>query len=84
MRRIQVAVVVLLIVGAVHARDAKTATLSDDEAKDGFVSLFDGKTLQGWQGDVKGYAVDNGTIVCKGDNLYTDSIVALMRASCGV
>ena len=47
------------------------AGLSSKEAKDGFVSLFDGKTLKGWQGDVKGYVVENGTIVCKGDCLYT-------------
>ena len=35
------------------------------------MSLFDGRTLKGWQGDVKGYVVEKGTIVCKGDNLFT-------------
>jgi hypothetical protein len=42
-----------------------------EEAKDGFVSLFDGKTLDGWQGDVKHYAVENGVIVCHGETIYT-------------
>jgi len=61
----------LVVVGSAYAKDAKMAGLSSKEAKDGFVSLFDGKTLKGWQGDVKGYVVENGTIVCKGDCLYT-------------
>jgi hypothetical protein len=42
---------------------------------DGFVSLFDGKTLAGWQGAVDGYFVEDGAIVCdpkKGGFLYTD------------
>jgi hypothetical protein len=46
-------------------------------AEPGFVSLFDGKTLDGWQlvnGRGPGYVVENGTIVCPkegGGNLYT-------------
>jgi len=42
---------------------------------DGFVSLFDGKTLTGWKGAVDGYLVEEGAIVCdpkKGGFLYTD------------
>jgi hypothetical protein len=57
--------------GIVYADDGG---LSKQEADEGFVSLFDGKTLNGWQGDVKGYTVENGVIVCqkkKGRNLYT-------------
>lgn len=45
----------------------------------GFVSLFDGKTLQGWtlyaKGSGRGYIVENGMIVCPpdgGGNLYTE------------
>ena len=40
------------------------------------MSLFDGKTLKGWQGDVKGYAVENGTIVCKpgGQSLHRQAV----------
>lgn len=45
------------------------------ESEEGFVSIFDGKTLDGWQGDVKGYQVVDGAIVCQpkgGGFLYTD------------
>lgn len=39
----------------------------------GFVSIFNGKDLTGWVGDTKGYAVENGSIVCKpGGNMFTD------------
>lgn len=44
-------------------------------AETGFVSLFDGKTLDGWQGSKDGYEVVDGAIMCKpkgGGNLYTD------------
>jgi alpha-L-fucosidase len=40
----------------------------------GFVSLFDRKSLDGWQGATNGYAVENGVLYCipeKGGNLYT-------------
>ena len=39
--------------------------LSAEEIKEGFVSLFDGKTLDGWQGATKTYKVENGVLVCK-------------------
>lgn len=48
--------------------------LSEEEKADGFVSLFNGKTLDGWVGATKGYTVENGVLVCKkrgGGNLYT-------------
>jgi hypothetical protein len=59
-----------------------TASAAEEEKKDspkieeGFTSLFDGKTLEGWQGNVKGYAAEDGAIVCVpgkggGGNLYT-------------
>jgi hypothetical protein len=49
------------------------AGLDAKEAADGFVSLFDGKTLKGWQGDTKGYIVDNGDLVCApGGKLMTE------------
>lgn len=41
---------------------------------DGFKSIFNGKDLAGWIGDVDSYEVKNGAIVCKpkkGGNLYT-------------
>lgn len=60
----------LLIVGLLIASSACTAMAAEDE---GFTSIFDGKTLEGWMGSVDGYAVENGAIVCKpkGRNLYT-------------
>ena len=58
------------------ATKAQIATSKSDEA--GFVSLFDGKTLNGWKlmsGRGPGYVVKDGTIVCPvegGGNLYTE------------
>lgn len=41
-------------------------------AEEGFVSLFNGKDLTGWEGDTKGYVAENGELVCKpGGNIYT-------------
>ena len=46
--------------------------LTPEEVKEGFVSLFDGKTMAGWQGDTRGYVPENGVMVCKpGGNVYT-------------
>ena len=48
--------------------------LSDQEKTDGFVGLFDGKTLDGWVGSTKGYVVEDGKLVCPkkgGGNLFT-------------
>ena len=42
---------------------------------EGFVPLFNGKDLAGWVGATKGYAAENGAIVCLkegGGNLYTE------------
>jgi len=36
-----------------------------EEKEEGFVSLFNGKDLTGWEGSTKGYVVENGIIVCK-------------------
>ena len=39
---------------------------------EGFVPLFNDKDLTGWEGDTKGYVVENAAIVCKpGGNLWT-------------
>jgi len=46
-----------------------------NEAEDGFVSLFNGKDLSGWTGDVDGYQAKEGEIVIhpdKGGNLFTE------------
>lgn len=43
-----------------------------DGSEEGFVSLFNGRDLSGWEGDTKGYVVEKGELVCKpGGNLYT-------------
>jgi hypothetical protein len=54
---------------------ADSRSLDPAEAKQGFVSLFDGKSLDGWRGSTNGYAAENGLLVCKkegGGNLFTD------------
>ena len=53
-----------------HARDkgASPTGLSDEEAKEGFVAIFDGKSLDGWVGlndDTGSYYVKDGMLVCK-------------------
>jgi hypothetical protein len=42
------------------------------EAKEGFVGLFDGKTLNGWIGDLKGCHVEDGTLVSEHGSQYTE------------
>jgi len=39
------------------------AGVSAQEQKNGFVSIFDGKTLNGWDGDKKYWRVENGSLV---------------------
>jgi hypothetical protein len=54
---------------------ASCSLVHAEDAEDGFVSLFDGKTLDGWQGDTQGYVVEpgrEGVLVCKkGGHIYT-------------
>ena len=41
--------------------------------EEGFISVFNGEDLTGWTGDVEGYGVENGNLVCLkegGGNLY--------------
>ncbi len=38
--------------------------LSPEEAKEGFVSLFNGTNLDGWRGDTERYAAEHGMLVC--------------------
>jgi hypothetical protein len=73
MRYVSIVAAMLLSASLVYAKDAKNVGVTSEEAKDGFVSLFDGKTLKGWQGDVKGYTLKDGAMTCEpGGSLYTD------------
>ncbi len=66
--RVMLSVAILFVACyAVAAEESKTAEscgLCAKEAADGFVSLFDGKTHKGWQGDTKGYPIENGLLIC--------------------
>jgi len=68
----------LLSTSWLYGADAKfpaaTGVLSQKEIDEGFVSLFDGKTLDGWQGATENYVVEDGRLVCKrghAKRLYT-------------
>lgn len=60
------------------AMAAAAASLRAQEPETGFVSLFDGRSLQGWilvHGKGRGYTVEEGCIVCPedgGGNLFTE------------
>jgi hypothetical protein len=46
-----------------------------EDAEQGFVQLFDGKTLDGWKGSTKGYQAKDGVLVCPkkgGGQLWTN------------
>lgn len=52
------------------APKSEAVSLSPAEAKEGFVSLFDGKTLKGWvgvEGTTNSYYVKDGLLICKDD-----------------
>jgi hypothetical protein len=40
------------------------AGLCPEEVQEGFLPLFDGKTLSGWQGSTEGYVAQDGILVC--------------------
>jgi hypothetical protein len=42
-----------------------SAGLSQQEIDEGFTSLFDGKTLDGWQGSTNGYMAQDGLLICQ-------------------
>ena len=71
MRCTCIATAMLLMVGVLCAEDIENACLAPDEVQEGFVGLFDGKTLDGWQGNVKGYTIEDGAMVCEpGGDIY--------------
>ena len=44
-------------------RDEAVPRITPAEIDEGFAPLFDGRDLEGWTGDTKGYAAENGKIV---------------------
>jgi hypothetical protein len=78
MRRVMIVAMACLFAGMVcggeEAKAPAPTGLSPEEAKEGFVSIFDGKTLEGWRGAVTGYTAEDGVLVCQkkgGGNLFT-------------
>ncbi len=79
-------VMMLLCVGGLIASGASAADTAAADADalplgrpdaEGYLSLFNGKDLDGWVGSVNGYAAEDGAIVCrKGGNLYTAAAYA--------
>jgi hypothetical protein len=54
-----------------------TAHADDAQESRGFVSLFDGKTMAGWVGNVTGYEAKDGVLTCltgkdKGGKIFTE------------
>ena len=62
----------LALVPALRAADAADKAAKPEADKDGFYSLFDGKSLDGWKvnENPKSFAVENGTLVVNGDRSH--------------
>ncbi len=63
----KVCVVAIACAVAAHAEE-KSAKPAESKAPEGFTSLFDGKSLDGWKatGKAEQWAVEDGVIACKG------------------
>ena len=63
----------------IYVKELPTATavnISEEEQKQGFISLFDGTTIEQWTGNTSGYLVKEGSLMVNpeegsGGNLYT-------------
>jgi len=74
MRVIRLTLVTSLVLTTAAFAEDEVCGLCPKEKADGFVRLFDGKTLDGWVGAVNGYEAKDGKIVIKqkgGGNLFT-------------
>lgn len=57
---------VALLLAALLTGGCKTSSMSQSKSKkdkEGFVQIFDGKTLKGWEGDPAYWRVENGSLV---------------------
>jgi hypothetical protein len=64
----------LVTLSAATGESGKDAPSKDDK-EEGFVSIFDGKTVKGWKGATSGYTAEEGVLVCQkkgGGNLFTE------------
>jgi Domain of Unknown Function (DUF1080) len=61
-----------LLLACSGSKTARTATPAAGQAADGWVSLFDGKTLEGWKASENpaSFTVENGTIVVAGPRAH--------------
>ena len=48
---------------AVSSGTSQSSVAADQKVEPGFVSIFDGKTLEGWEGNLKMFRVEDGAIV---------------------
>lgn len=53
---------ILLIIALITLTGVSTSRSAEDKKAEGFVSIFDGKTLDGWEGDAKFWSVQDGAI----------------------
>ncbi|HVX64510.1 MAG TPA: hypothetical protein VHC19_28055, partial [Pirellulales bacterium] len=69
MRAWMMAATVVMMFSEAQADEPRTggqaAGLSQQEIDEGFVSLFNGRNLDGWQGATGTYAAEDGKLVCK-------------------
>jgi len=77
--RLSLSLAAILLAGTYlpAAEKASTTSLCKQESKEGFVSIFDGKTLDGWvgvAGNTDSYYVKDGLLICKKvahDHIFT-------------
>ena len=54
---------ILFAVSLVFVGYMACSVTADEKVEDGFMSLFDGKTIENWNGNKKIFRVENGTII---------------------